>query len=69
MIRLVDIQGDPIWLNPKQIDAIGLSGVFRTDYETTEGSKIVWHSGGSCMTIHMAEDLDKVKAMIDEASG
>ena len=68
MIRLVDIQGDPIWLSRTQIDAIGLSGVFNTETEK-ESSKIVWHSGSSCMALYMSEDLDEVKKLIDDASG
>ena len=61
MIRLIDIQGDPIWLKPAQIDAIGLSGMHNTK-TGKESSKIVWHSGSSCMALYIREDLDDVKA-------
>ncbi len=68
MIRLVDYEDRPIWINPKRIDTIKQSGVLNT--KTNEQSSIiVYHSGGSCCQITMSETLDEVKKLIDEALG
>jgi len=66
MIRFVDIKGEPIWLNPERIDAIGLCTAINAE-TGNESSKIVWHSGTSCMCLFMKETVDEVKKMIEEA--
>jgi len=68
MIRVIDHEGRPFWLNSKRIDSITQTDMLNTQ-TGKQASVIHYHSGSSCFTIHMNETLDDVKKMIDEASG
>ena len=66
MIRLIDYEGRPFWVNPKKIDFISQTDTI--NQITGRNASVIWHhSGPSCFSIHMKETLDDVKKMIDEA--
>jgi len=66
MIRFIDYEGRPIWINLKRIDSIMQTDtISRTTGKS--GCVVHYHSGPSCFTVHMNETLDEVKKMIDEA--
>ena len=68
MIRLVDFEGRPVWINPKSIDSIGRTDVLNAQ-TGKQASVVIYHSGSSCLSIHMSETLDEVKKMIDKHRG
>lgn len=60
MIKLIDAEKNPFWINPNNIDLIE----FHPGYKHVE---LYYHIGASCQYKVMAESADDVKKMIDEA--
>jgi len=61
MIRLVNMDKEPFWANPKCIDLIKAVPI------NSSATYIWFHSGSSCMNEMMLKSVDDVKKMIDEA--
>jgi len=59
MIRLINQDGDPIWIRPKCINTI------QNHTLDIEGSVIAYHVGSSCFHLHMDEDADEVMRIIN----
>jgi len=60
LIRLINKEDNPFWINPDSIDTI----IFHYSFDVVQ---LTYHSGNSCMCQHMEGSVDDVKKMIDEA--